>query len=191
MLSVETTSSYGRNAVAGFKLPLIGALALALFMALTLPAFPQTVPIDRYEKVTRVLDGDTFEVEGGERIRLIGVQAPELGSGCYAQEAKAQLAAVISDGARLIRKGKDKYGRTLAYVYVNWTKPQPSQRLYRNSVNLYLIINGYAKSYRRFSHRYAVSYNKAETWAKQHREGLWGDACPQPIVSPHTSLQKH
>lgn len=179
------TGSSGR--AAAFE-TLTGALLFALAIALALPAFPQTVPVDRYEKVSRVLDGDTFDLATGERIRLIGVQAPEL-SECFGDVAKSQLEGVLADGARIIRHGKDKYGRTLAYVYVNWTTPQPSPRLYRNSVNLYLIVNGYAKSYRRFSHRYAVSYNKADKWAHDHMEGLWYH-CMSPIASPHVSARK-
>ena len=29
-------------------------------------------------KVIRVIDGDTFEIEGGEKVRMIGINAPEL-----------------------------------------------------------------------------------------------------------------
>lgn len=127
----------------------------------------------KYEAVKRTIDGDTFELASGERVRLIGVQAPERGK-CYAQQATTTLdGAIRPDGVHVIRKGKDKYGRTLAYVYVNPEKPLPSFRLSRNSVNLYMIINGYAKSYRRFPHKYASSYNKAEKWARGQCQGLW------------------
>ena len=45
-------------------------------------------------KVTRIIDGDTFETETGEKVRLIGINAPEI-SDIYGQEAKEHLASLI------------------------------------------------------------------------------------------------
>jgi micrococcal nuclease len=79
--------------------------------------------------VERVVDGDTVELRIGgrdERVRLIGIDTPELHteSGvpeCFAVEALRFTSAVLSIGAdvRLERDvvGRDDYGRLLAYVY--------------------------------------------------------------------------
>jgi micrococcal nuclease len=74
----------------------------------------------------RVVDGDTLRL-GAERIRLIDIDAPEmaLGARCDAERnlaelAKAKLAEIVA-GQRLEieRHGKDRYGRTLAYIRVS------------------------------------------------------------------------
>ena len=74
----------------------------------------------------RVVDGDTIRL-GGERIRLIDIDAPEMGSGasCDAERNLAELAkgklTEILGGQRLEieRRGKDRFGRTLAYIRVS------------------------------------------------------------------------
>ena len=47
-------------------------------------------------KVVRVIDGDTFIIEGGERVRMIGIDAPEL-KDLYGVESKNQLKALIQN----------------------------------------------------------------------------------------------
>lgn len=70
------------------------------------------------------IDGDTLRC-GEERVRLIGIDAPELhgcprrricvpGDGNAAREA---LAVLVRKPVRLRRFGKDRYGRTLAIAY--------------------------------------------------------------------------
>jgi micrococcal nuclease len=47
-------------------------------------------------KVTRIIDGDTFETETGEKVRLIGINAPEI-SDIFGQEAKQYLSDLIEN----------------------------------------------------------------------------------------------
>lgn len=72
-----------------------------------------------------VVDGDTIRVNG-ERIRLLGIDAPEI-HGCRkgrvcvqgdGQASKRSLGALIRGPVTLRRVGTDRYGRTLAQVYV-------------------------------------------------------------------------
>lgn len=67
------------------------------------------------------IDGDTIVMDG-EKIRVMGVDAPELHCRCpseceLAQQAKRFTQAKIKDGVTLEKHGRDKYGRTLARVY--------------------------------------------------------------------------
>lgn len=73
------------------------------------------------------IDGDTLRC-GKERIRLLGIDAPEMPGHCrrgrkcvpgdpYA--SKAALAAVLDGRATIERRGRDRYGRTLARVRIN------------------------------------------------------------------------
>ena len=78
------------------------------------------------EKVVRVVDGDTFEIEGGIKVRLIGVDTPEMKNknktiDCFALEAKNKLTSMISGKDVVLVKDvseTDKYGRLLRYVYL-------------------------------------------------------------------------
>lgn len=74
------------------------------------------------------IDGDTLRC-GRERIRLLGIDAPEMPGHCRRGRrcvkgdpfaSKAALAAAIARGpATIDRRGYDRYGRTLARVRVN------------------------------------------------------------------------
>jgi len=72
-----------------------------------------------------VIDGDTLRI-GTERIRLINIDAPEMGNGaeCDAERALAEVAkqkmTEIVGGQQLAidRRDKDRFGRTLAFVRV-------------------------------------------------------------------------
>jgi endonuclease YncB( thermonuclease family) len=80
--------------------------------------------------ILRAVDGDTLELadgEGeGEIIRLLCVDAPELGDAGY-EEAKDYLSSLLvlsgtgagegEDNIRIERQGIDKYNRTLAWIY--------------------------------------------------------------------------
>jgi micrococcal nuclease len=75
---------------------------------------------DRFT-VTRVLDGDTAELTGGDRLRLLGIDTPEAGERFH-DEAKALLVTLSLDQPCRIEHGgarRDKYGRMLGYLYVD------------------------------------------------------------------------
>ena len=88
----------------------------------------------------QVIDGDTLII-GAEKIRLVGVDAPEIsGAKCPAERALGRLAA---DRLRMLTKGKsvdvdrsgfDRYGRTLAVILVDG-----------DNVGSALIAEGYAR----------------------------------------------
>jgi endonuclease YncB( thermonuclease family) len=70
--------------------------------------------------VTQVVDGDTITVEGGQQVRLIGIDAPERDEDCYA-EAKENLKSRILHKEVDLEKDitdKDQYGRSLRYVWL-------------------------------------------------------------------------
>ena len=93
--------------------------------------------------VTRVIDGDTIEIEGGQRVRYIGIDTPETshpqkGVECFGREASAENRKLVEGKKVVLEKDVseiDKYGRLLRYVYARDT-----------FVNQYLVIQGYAHS---------------------------------------------
>ena len=94
--------------------------------------------------VSRVIDGDTFELSDGRRVRLIGIDAPESRRSAKLnrdadraevdRDAVLALGIVATDYARMIAQDKavelefdqanaardhaDRYGRTVAYIWV-------------------------------------------------------------------------
>jgi len=76
--------------------------------------------------VERVVDGDTLVVSGGRTVRLIGVDTPETKDprrpvGCFGKEASEFTGSLVPRGTRIRLVGdveqRDRYDRTLAYVY--------------------------------------------------------------------------
>lgn len=73
----------------------------------------------------RVIDGDTFDWHGG-RVRIANIDAPELSGACKSERALARKATerlqelLAPETFRLMKLArKDRYGRTLAFVWVN------------------------------------------------------------------------
>jgi len=72
---------------------------------------------------TRVIDGDTVEVLGGERVRYIGIDTPEMRPvEAWAEAATAANRELVEQ--RMVRlepdvQARDRYGRVLAYVWVD------------------------------------------------------------------------
>ncbi len=72
---------------------------------------------ERGLKVVKVTDGDTFMLEGGVRVRLADVNAPEL-EFCLGQEAKKRLEELVLDKpVQLPFTRPDKFGRLIALIY--------------------------------------------------------------------------
>ena len=70
--------------------------------------------------VSRVIDGDTIELSGGERVRYAGIDTPERDRPFYSK-AKERNSELLKAGKVEVvvcaEQPKDKYGRTLAWVY--------------------------------------------------------------------------
>ena len=98
----------------------------------------------RDTRVRRVIDGDTFITNKGDRVRLIGIDAPELPS-LRGIESKMYLHELVDNKVVILERdgisdNKDKYGRLLRYVYLN-----------KKDVNLQMLKSGYAKPYLYFN----------------------------------------
>lgn len=78
---------------------------------------------DGQKRVTCVVDGDTLWHQG-TKIRLIGIDAPEVEGKCrrerqLASDATVHLTALLNTGLiRIVYDGEDRYGRALARLWV-------------------------------------------------------------------------
>jgi micrococcal nuclease len=123
-----------------------------------------------------VVDGDTIHVESGETVRYIGVDTPETvkpGSPveCFGKAASAANHRLVDgEEVRLVEdaEARDRYGRTLAYVY------RVRDGLF---VNAELVRGGFATPLTippNVAH--ADEFVRLARQARRNRRGLWA-AC--------------
>ncbi len=127
--------------------------------------------------VVRVIDGDTIEVDGGTRVRLIGVDTPETAE-CFGSEATRYANELLPAGTRVRLvydvARLDPYGRTLAYVY------KLTDGVF---VNLALARNGFAQQATfppNVAH--AEDFRVAAAGARTAGLGLWS-GCAAPATT--------
>src|SRR5687767_8858842 len=91
--------------------------AILVLLAAGIQYYIQSQPVFTGSSVTRIIDGDTRVVEGGDRVRLLDIDTPEKGQPCSAN-ATARLAELIDGKEVLLEKrgeDKDRYDRLLRY----------------------------------------------------------------------------
>jgi micrococcal nuclease len=123
-------------------------------------------------KVKRVIDGDTIELENGEKVRYIGIDTPETVHpskpiqyyGKEASEANRSLVEGKEVRLEFDVQQRDKYGRLLAYVYVGDI-----------FVNAWLVENGYAQILTIPPNvKYQDKFLELQRKAREEGRGLWG-----------------
>jgi micrococcal nuclease len=123
-------------------------------------------------EVKRVIDGDTLELSNGETVRLIGVDTPETKDPrkpvqYFGKEATAFTQRTVA-GKRVRleydQQRHDKYGRTLAYVYLDDG----------TFVNAEIIRQGFGVAYTQFPFKYLEQFRQLEREAREAGRGLWG-----------------
>lgn len=142
---------------------------------------------DEFVYVTRVVDGDTLKLSNGERVRLIGIDTPEIHfSNKLLKDSKKShkdiktilaLGARSADFTRKLCKGKkvrlefdvekmDRYKRLLAYVYLEDG----------TFVNAKIVEEGYAQVMTVPPNvKYADMFVKLQGKARSLHKGLWGE----------------
>lgn len=115
----------------------------------------------------RVIDGDTFDLESGVRIRLAGVEAPEYPKGCLSLAAKERLQElVLGKEAQIESVGKDNFGRTLGFVKIGGLL-----------IDKALVEEGLARAENGADPRYGAELLAAEDSAKKAKRGIWSSLC--------------
>ena len=128
--------------------------------------------------IPKVVDGDTVHINDN-KFRLEGIDAPEIRQQC--QKESVKISSIIGltfykdyscgkvSKEKLIRKTrkskikcifttKDRYKRYIATCYKEKT-----------NLNQWMVRNGYAIAYRRYSKKYVPD----ENFAKENKLGLW------------------
>ena len=114
----------------------------------------------------KIIDGDTIHLNG-EKIRFTGIDTPELKQTCTKNNEviycgikarKLLIKKIGKNKVQCVREGKDQYKRTLAECFVN-----------KVSLSSYLVRNGYAFAYR----RYSTKFIRDEDFARTNNLGMW------------------
>tara|TARA_A100001015_G_scaffold104893_1_gene116405 strand:- start:1383 stop:1874 length:492 start_codon:yes stop_codon:yes gene_type:complete len=142
----------------------------------------QIIQASEIEGFPKIVDGDTIHIDS-YKIRLEGIDAPEIKQKCKkpfikimffnfqkdyycGQLSKNKLTKKIGNkSVKCILLGKDRYKRYLAQCF-------------KGNINLnkWMVRNGYAVAYRRYSKLYISD----ENFAKEEKLGLWKGTFVKP-----------
>ncbi|GAA2186052.1 thermonuclease family protein [Leucobacter alluvii] len=145
-------------------------------------ASPDTAMDSSTQQVVAVIDGDTIKTVDAEgtvnRVRIIGIDTPEIGRGgaadeCWAQDARTALASLL-DGRDVdlisdpSQGDVDRYGRLLRHLHTD-----------AGNVAEQLIEQGAGHEYT-YSKPYIgqAEFRGAESSARDAEAGLWGACTP-------------
>ncbi|NSW84098.1 MAG: thermonuclease family protein [Syntrophothermus sp.] len=138
--------------------------------------------------VTSVADGDTLHVKINgreEKVRLIGVNTPEIAhpdlgikEQPYGKEAAAYTQKRLTGKQVYLELDvgeRDKYGRILAYVWLEQPKSDSETEVRAKMYNAELLLNGYAQVMTVPPNvKYADTFVKFQQEARDAGKGLWG-----------------
>ena len=117
--------------------------------------------------VVRVVDGDTFDLEEGVRVRLAGAEAPEYPEGCLSAKAKERLEELILGkevGVEVIEE--DSFGRKVGFVMEDGLL-----------IDKTMVEEGLARAESGEEPRYGADLLSAEDSAKKAERGIWSSLC--------------
>ena len=158
----------------------LSLFSLFIFFSLT------TISISSEKTISgkaKVIDGDTIKINT-TKIRLFGIDAPEKKQICqevyisflifnFQKDYKCgeqSISALIKKLKNkkikcILKKNKDRYKRDIGICYVK-----------NYDINSWLVRNGYALAYRRYSKKYVLD----EQYAKENKLGIWKGTFIEP-----------
>lgn len=115
----------------------------------------------------RVVDGDTIECGGTTKVRLIGIDSPEMDQGDYGSQARDALQALIPESGKVELEydveQTDRYGRALAYVWAG-----------DRHLNLQMLQQGWAMILTYPPNvRHVELFRAGQASARVSKRGLW------------------
>lgn len=159
---MEMQGTAGRSAFQGS-----GLLRQLCCLTLLLLLYPAATGAETLTGKPYITDGDVVKISG-KRIRLEGIDAPEPNQRCKDASGKSYGCGLVSTAALRTKIGRnsitcegtmrDRYGRFLGICYLG-----------ELDLNGWLVRNGYALAYRRYSKRYV----RQELQAREDGLGLW------------------
>lgn len=159
--------------MSGHRWALAAAVGLLAYAPVT-DAFARSAPPVLVVGMARAIDGDTLDVDG-TRIRLHGIDAPEVRQQCQApageqwacgQRARAALTGWTGHGVvACVGRRHDRYHRLIAICWAD-----------ADDLGYQMVANGWAVAYR----RYSTDYVQEEERARVGRLGIWSGTFDMP-----------
>lgn len=154
--------------------PAIFFIVVAVFyLAYDKYSIPKRNAAEPFVSVVSVADGDTVTVlidRKEQKVRLIGMDAPELGQKPWGRKSKEYMEDILRAsgwkvGLEYDVESKDKYGRTLAYLRTT------DGRI----INILMVKDGHAMLFTVPPNvRYVNELTAAQTEARSNELGIWG-----------------
>lgn len=114
------------------------------------------------EIVSRVIDGDTLELAGGQKVRLKGINTPENSEWLDVEATRFVKGMVENKSVEIESHGFDKYGRMLAYIFID-----------RKNLNSEILEKGFGTLYYYEKDLHYDELKQAEEFARLNRLGIW------------------
>lgn len=152
---------------------LLGLAVVALYLIIDSDEADPARPQLAHKDAVRVIDGDTLQV-GQTRVRLFGIDAPELGQVCTAGEVEQDCGAQSKSYLERLILGrkincelmsKDRWGRDISRCEVGSL-----------DIGNQMVEQGWAIAYR----EYAEVYVPAENLARSTKSGIWATRFEEP-----------
>ena len=171
---INSVKNTAKNKLIKFcqNLVITGFWLFAAYTPLSFSADCLSNRIDQYSQVKQVYDGDTVKLANGKKIRLIGINTPEMNYKTgdpepFAEEAKTFLKNKVlrkKIGLRFGVEKKDLHGRYLAHIFLNDELNLQQALLERGlAVNISFPPNLWQHE----------CYVDAEKEAREQKKGLW------------------
>ncbi len=156
-------------------------LGLILLLSLLCPPVPASADLPTHARAVAAIDGDTLLLEGGRKVRYLGINAPDRGDPFFDAATGYNDRLIRGREVRLEFDAvpEDRYGRLLAYVYVEETL-----------INLKLLQEGLAHLFILPPNtRFYDLFFAAQEEARAGRKGLWGPrGIPGPLKITHIEV---
>ena len=132
----------------------------------------------------RAIDGDTLEI-AGQRVRLWGIDAPELGQVCFVtlypdgsvsdgcgRKAQQELADLVRGTVTCEPKDRDRYGRVVAVCKSSWqwSRGTESGGQTIHDIGGAMVLSVWAVDYTKYS---GGAYAADQAKAKAEKRGIW------------------
>lgn len=159
-------------------LPALLLIVIPLF-ASTIYFYQKSQKLEKQFIAERIIDGDTFVLGSGQRVRLLGITAPELDF-CGGQEAANLLEEIVlGRPIRLEDQFFDKYGRAVALAYAN-----------NILVNEVILKEGWAR-YDGAKSSQSETLRSAYQLAREEKKGIFSSLCRQEknLDNPQCSIK--
>lgn len=155
----------------------MGAFLLLVSNGYAATALCSIDTIPSAQTVDKIVDGDTLRLRDGRRVRLIGINAPEMGgrgrrTEAYAVQATRRLTTLVKANnnrvnLRIGNPGQDRYGRVLAHAY-NHAGTSLEAQLVAEGLAYHTVVAP--------NTALAGCLTQAEQQARHRRVGLWKNA---------------